>query len=224
MSAARASCSAAASASASTAVDGCVPLISARPSFGPSVIGASPAPRERLGAAKHRTARGYRFERLAFADQHQREMRERRQVAAGADRSARRHARMHAALSSAISASSVSTLMPGEAFRQHVRAQRHRRAHGARRQRLADAGGVAAEQVELQRFERVGRDLDVGERSEAGVDAVDRLVAARAAHRRRRATPRTRARAASARARPVRRASAMSAAARLSAIRRGDHA
>ncbi len=33
---------------------------------------------------------------LAFADQHEREMRERRQVAARADRSARRHARMHA--------------------------------------------------------------------------------------------------------------------------------
>ena len=42
-SAARASRSAPATASAATAVDGCVPLMSARPSLGPSVTGDSPA-------------------------------------------------------------------------------------------------------------------------------------------------------------------------------------
>jgi hypothetical protein len=41
--------------------------------------------------------------------------------------------------------------------------------------------GVAAQQVELQLFERVGRDLHFRERAEAGVDAVGRLDAARAA-------------------------------------------
>jgi len=35
-------------------------------------------------------------ERLAFADEHQRQMRERREVAAGAHRATRRDARMHA--------------------------------------------------------------------------------------------------------------------------------
>ena len=91
----------------------------------------------------------------------------------------------------------------GEALRQHVRAQRHRRAHGARRQRLADAGGVAAQQVELQRLERVGRDLHFGERAEAGVDAVGRLVAARAAIDRRRARRATRRARGVGAARPV---------------------
>src|SRR5437879_4609843 len=69
---------------------------------------------------------------------------------------------------------------PREALGQHVGAQRHRRAHRADRQRIADACGVAPKKVQLQRFERAARDLDVGERSKSGVDAVGRLVAARA--------------------------------------------
>ena len=70
---------------------------------------------------------------------------------------------------------------PGEPFRQHVGTQRHRRAHGAGRQRLAQPGGVAAQQVELERFERVGRYLHVGEGAEARIDAIGRLDPARAA-------------------------------------------
>ena len=46
----------------------------------------------------------------------------------------------------------------GEPLGQHVGAQRHRRAHGAHRQRVADAGGVAAQQIELQRAERFVRE------------------------------------------------------------------
>ena len=65
-----------------------------------------------------------------------------------------------------------------EPFRQHVRTQRHRRPHGADRKRLAQPGRVAAQQVELQRVERLGRDFHVREGAEAGVDAVGRLVAA----------------------------------------------
>jgi hypothetical protein len=37
------------------------------------------------------------------------------------------------------------------AFRQHIRAQQHRRANNRRRQRFADAGCMAAQQVDLQR-------------------------------------------------------------------------
>ena len=58
-----------------------------------------------------------------------------------------------------MSASSVSTLMPENPFASTFA----RSAIVARtvrgRQRLAEAGRVAAQQVELQRFERVGRDL-----------------------------------------------------------------
>ena len=38
---------------------------------------------------------------------------------------------------------------------------------------------MAAEQVELQRFERVRRDLDIGEGTEARIDAIRGLVAER---------------------------------------------
>ena len=64
----------------------------------------------------------------------------------------------------------------GEAFRQHVGPQRHRCAHDRHRQRIADTGGVTAQQIELQLGERVVRDAHVGEVAEAGVDAVDRRV------------------------------------------------
>ena len=60
-------------------------------------------------------------------------------------------------LSIASSSSSVSRPDAREAFREHVCAQRHRRAHGADGQRLADAGGVAAQQIQLQRAELVAR-------------------------------------------------------------------
>ncbi len=119
-------------------------------------------------------------ERLAFTDQHQREVGQRRQVAAGADRAARRHAGVDAMIEQGDQRLERGEADAREAFREHVGAQRHRRPHGADRQRIAQPGGVAAQQVELQRFERVRRDRDLGERTEAGVDAVRRLIAARA--------------------------------------------
>jgi adenylosuccinate synthase len=64
-----------------------------------------------------------------------------------------------------------------EALGQHVRAQRHRRANRPHRQDLADARGVAAQQVDLQRREIGLLDPRLREVAESGVDAVDRLVA-----------------------------------------------
>ena len=73
-----------------------------------------------------------------------------------------------------MSRSSVLRRMPEKPFREHVGAQRHRRAHGAHRQRLADAGGMAAKQVQLQRAKRFARNARFRERAKSGVDAVDR--------------------------------------------------
>ena len=84
--------SAACSARPSSAVDGWVPLMSARPSFGASATGASPA----RASASAPDTRPIAVPRLAFADEDQRQVRERRQIAAGANRSARRHDGMHA--------------------------------------------------------------------------------------------------------------------------------
>ena len=64
--------------------------------------------------------------------------------------------------------------MPEKPFASTLARSAIDRAHRAHRQRLADAGGVAAQQVELQRAERVARNRGLGQRAEAGVDAVDR--------------------------------------------------
>ena len=69
----------------------CVPLISARPSFASSAIGSKPAALRHTSAPARR-ARRHRF---AFADQAQRQMRERREIAGGADRAAFRNDRQH---------------------------------------------------------------------------------------------------------------------------------
>ncbi len=65
------------------------------------------------------------------------------------------------------------------AFGEDVRAQHHHGAHRADRQRLGNARGVAAQQVALEIAERGRWNLDVRERSEAGVDAVDRRIVRR---------------------------------------------
>ena len=117
---------------------------------------------------------------LALSDEHEREVRERREIPARADRAARGDARVHAGVHERDERVQRLEADAREAFCQRVGAQCHRGADRARRQRIADAGRMAAQQVELERLERVGRDLHVGKRSEAGVDAVGRLVAARA--------------------------------------------
>ena len=121
-------------------------------------------------------------------------MRERREVAARADRAAARHERVHAAVEQLDEALERGAANAGEALGEHVRAQRHRRAHRAHRQRLADAGRMAAQQIELQRAERAARNRRLRQRAEAGVDAVDRRRRPRPCDRRRRATASTRAR------------------------------
>ena len=158
-----------------TAVMSCVPLMRARPSLASSTTGARPggraAPPPPAPAPPVVTA-------LAFADERQRQVGERRQVAAGAD-------------------ASPATGRPGwmprvqhrdqqveglgphaaEALGQHVRAQQHERARLRLVERLADARGVAAHQVQLQLAQLVARDHDVGEVAEAGGDAVDDVAA-----------------------------------------------
>jgi hypothetical protein len=67
----------------------------------------------------------------------------------------------------------------GKALREHIRPQRHRRAHHWNGKRVADAGGVTAYQIHLQLGERLGGDADFGKAAEAGVDPIGGLIAAR---------------------------------------------
>ena len=137
-----------------TAVDGCVPLMSASPSFGPSVHRrAAPRARERVRAGATQRRRVL----VAVASTSPSPISTSARCASGARSPLaptdprRGTTRMHAAVEQRDQR--VERLAPdaGEALREDVRAQHHRRAHGAHRQRLADAGGVAAQQVELQR-------------------------------------------------------------------------
>ena len=101
-------------------------------------------------------------------------MRERGQVAAGAQRAARRHPRVDARGEQR--QQQLDRLPPNArgAGGQRVGAQQDRRAHDLGRERLADAAGVAAQQVELQPRDLVMRDRDVDEPAEAGVHPVGR--------------------------------------------------
>jgi hypothetical protein len=105
-------------------------------------------------------------------------MRKRREITAGANRAAAGHARMHATVEQRQQRLERFEADARVAFGQHVGAQRHGRAHGAHRQRRVHAGGMAAQQIQLQRREIGLVDSRLGEIAEAGVDAVDRRVAA----------------------------------------------
>ena len=98
-----------------------------------------------------------------------------------------------------MSASSVSTRMPEKPFastfaRNAIDARTSRTGNGA-----VDAGGVAAQQIDLQLRQIVAIDPRFGERAEAGVDAVDGRIAVGAADRRLARDAFTRARGAGAR-------------------------
>ena len=161
------------SAASACAVENCVPLRSARPSLGPSATGASPA---HASAALGGLAALGRVH-LADADHGRRHVRERGEIARGADRALTRHD-------------------GDEPLRQHRLQHRHRcrlHAGGALRRgsrassasisrttgcdvRLADARGMREHDVALQARE-IGRlDAHAGELAEAGVDAVDGLA------------------------------------------------
>ena len=115
--------------------------------------------------------------RLPFADERQREMRERREVARGADRATARHDRQHASVEER--EEQLDGLDPGPrvSLRQRVRAQEHRRADDLGGIRVADTAGVRAKEPQLQLGGLLFRDRDGHEAAEAGVDAVRVLAA-----------------------------------------------
>ena len=146
----------------------CVPLISDRPSLAPRRTGSSPARSERLGTREERA-----FEpRMALADEREREMGERCEVAAGAHRAASRDVRQDAAVEAFDQQLDRLDPRARVALRERVRPQQHRRADDAGRIGLADAARVAAQQAELELVDAVVGDRLGDEAAEARVDAV----------------------------------------------------
>ena len=141
-SASRAASSASRSASAPMAVMHCVPLTRLMPSLASKATGARPA----FASARSPGMRTPSTHRLAFAHDHQRQVRQRRQVARGADRSLRRDHRVHAAVEHLAAAARHTTARTPEwPSGEHLRAQEHHRAHhrlaaAARRRRRRASG------------------------------------------------------------------------------------
>ena len=81
-------------------------------------------------------------------------------------------------LSRSSSRSSVSSRIPENPFARTLAQRQHRADHGDRK-RIADAGGVAAQQVQLEGGEVFGRDAGLGKAPEPGVDPVGRRIALR---------------------------------------------
>src|SRR5206468_11275805 len=98
----------------------------------------------------------------AFADQAQGEVRERGEIAAGADRAFLWHDWADATVKHFTKhlddLETDSTQTEGE----HIRSQQHHRAHFRFRKRIADAAGVAANKVELELAQAFGPVRKIG--------------------------------------------------------------
>jgi hypothetical protein len=114
---------------------------------------------------------------FALADEREREVGERREVATGTDRSLLRHRRPEIRVEHRAEQIRDLGARPGEAFRNDVRSQQHHRPHFAFREERANTRGVAAHEIHLERGEFVGRNRVFGKFTEACGHAVDDFVA-----------------------------------------------
>ena len=115
-------------------------------------------------------------DRLALADQHERRVREWREVPGCADAAVPRYRGVHAPIDHV--AEKVDDLGPhtGSAGRQRVGAEHEDRPHDVLRKRRPDADGVAAHEIALQGAQLVVRNTHGREVAESGVDAVHGIV------------------------------------------------
>ncbi len=160
------------SAASAWAVENCVPLSSASPSLGPSASGTSPCCRRASAAGQS----PIRHHHLADADHGGCHVRQRRQVARGANRALARDHRDDPVRQHRLQHSDGGGPHTGGALREARDLERHHEAHDLPPRRLADAGGMREHDVGLQPGQVGGLDADAGELAEAGVDAIDRLA------------------------------------------------
>ena len=128
---------------------------------------------ERVGAGHARAL----DERFSFAHHDQSGMRERGEIARCADAAVHRDDRMHASVEHLEQHLRETGTDARAARRERVGAKQQHRADDVYRQRIANAGGVAPDEVALECLELGHRDADRREIAEAGVHAVDRRVA-----------------------------------------------
>ena len=104
-------------------------------------------------------------------------MRERREIAAGADRTLGRHARQHVGVVEPDQRIDQLAAHAGVTARQRGDLERQHEPHHGRRQRIAHAHGMRQDQVALQELELLVRDVRLRQPPKAGIDAVGRLPA-----------------------------------------------
>ena len=128
------------------------------------------------GAAQ-RLASGQPFstiDRLALADRAQREVRERREIPAGADGALLRNHRVDTAIQHLYERQRHQRTHTAIAERQRVGAQRHHHAGLGFGERASETARVAAHQVKLQAIDGVVGNAHFAELAEARIDAVNR--------------------------------------------------
>ncbi len=135
--------------------------------------GLDPDPAQGVGRRHPRAAQPH----LPLSDEAERQVRQRRQVAAGADRALLRDDRQEVGVQEVQERLDDPRPHTRVAARQDMGSQQHQGARRLGRERRSDAGAVAADQIQLQRLELIMRDAHVLEVAEAGVDSVDLLAA-----------------------------------------------
>ena len=153
----------------------------------PHALDTGPFQRNRTGYALAT------IKRFAAAEQHQRQMRQRRKVATGADRTQLRHHRHHAGVEHRGQCLQCGHSDAGVAAQQGVDADHQHRAHDLGRERLTDADRVGDDQVALQFLvqtdfvaildamriaQSMRAEQPIGIATETGGHAVDRLLTA----------------------------------------------
>ena len=113
-------------------------------------------------------------DRFTLADDAEREVGQRREIAAGADGALLRDHRVHAAIQHVHERLRYQRSNPAIPERQRVGAQSHHDPRFGLRKRTAQPAGMAAHQVELQAVNGVIGNAHFTELAEAGIDAVDR--------------------------------------------------
>ena len=115
-------------------------------------------------------------DRLAFADDAEREVGQRGKIAGGADRAFGRDHRVHAAIQHECQSLGKDRAHAAVSKCQRIGAQGHDDSRFGFGERWAEPAGVAAHQVELEACDFVTGDAHFAEFPEAGIDAVDRDV------------------------------------------------
>ena len=150
-----------------------VPLMSASPSFARSTTGSRPAPASASPAGVDLPS----LDDVALADHHQRAVGERGEVAARTERAVLGHDGRQAGVEQRHLLVDEQRAGTRSAHRQAPGAQQEHRPHDLALDRLAHAGGMRADERDLELAVRSWGITVSAERAEPGGDAVDRLIA-----------------------------------------------